>query len=144
MKDVDQEARRARDCFVSIQARMKKNVDEHGRDIEFSVGDEMLLNRKNIPLVTVDGSKNLQPRFVAPYQILKRIEELANELDLSKSISQSHPVLYVSFPKPYHPDSEVVPPPQPTVIDGEPDFEVGQIPRHRQCKRGGSLIQPTL
>ena len=49
---------RAKDCLQAAQARMKRLADTHRRDLEFSIGDEVLLSSKNIRIKT-HGTKKL-------------------------------------------------------------------------------------
>jgi hypothetical protein len=123
----------ARDSLTAAQARMKKHADTHRRELEFEVGDQVLLNSKNIRIKTV-GTKKLLPRFLGPFTVLKRIGSLAYELDLPASMPKIHPVFHVSLLRPLKPGSDVTPPPLPSVIAGEPEWEVERILNHRQRK----------
>ncbi|WMV18621.1 hypothetical protein MTR67_012006, partial [Solanum verrucosum] len=44
-------------------------------------------------------SRNLSPRYVGPYQILKRVGKVAYELDLPNKLTPIHPVFHVSMLK---------------------------------------------
>jgi transposase InsO family protein len=109
----------AKDSLISAQASMKRNADSHRRDLEFAVGEQVLLSSKNLRLKTM-GTKKLLPRFIGPFVILKRIGKLAYELELSQDMPKVHPVFHVSLLRPFTPES--TPPPYlPTVVDGEPE-----------------------
>jgi hypothetical protein len=119
----------AKDSLISAQASMKRNADSHRRDLEFAVGEQVLLSSKNLRLKTM-GTKKLLPRFIGPFVILKRIGKLAYELELSQDMPKVHPVFHVSLLRPFTPGS-TPPPPLPTVVDGEPEWTVERIINHR-------------
>ncbi|XP_071917027.1 uncharacterized protein [Coffea arabica] len=48
--------------------------------------------------------KKLQPKFVGPYKILQRVENVVYKLELPPSLSRIHNVFHVSILKKYHPD----------------------------------------
>ena len=122
---------RAKDCLAAAQARMKKNADTHRRELKFSVGDQVLLSSKNIRLT---GVRKLLPRFLGPFTIIKRIGDMAYELDIAECMPKIHPVFHVSLLRPFEAGSYITPPPTPTVIDGEPEYEVERILNHRYRK----------
>ena len=123
----------ARDSLAAAQARIKRNADELRRELTFSVGDEVLLSSKNIRLKTA-GTRKLLPKFLGPYTVLKRIRNLAYQLELPLELKQLHPVFHVSLLRPWDPDSGQLPPPAPTIIDGEIEFDVERILEHRDRK----------
>ena len=44
----------------------------------------------------------LSPRYIGPFEVLKRVGEVANELALPPGLSGVHPVFHVSMLKRYH------------------------------------------
>ncbi|XP_070002222.1 uncharacterized protein [Nicotiana sylvestris] len=46
----------------------------------------------------------LRPRFIGPFEVLRRVGEVAYELDLPPSLSGVHPVFHVSMLRKYHAD----------------------------------------
>lgn len=123
----------ARDSLVSAQTRMKRNADAHRIDLTFAVGDQVLLSSRNIKIKTV-GTKKLLPKFIGPFTVLKKIGDLAYRLDMSRDMPAVHPVFHVSLLRPFSPGSTVVPPSLPTMVDGEPEYEVERILNHRDRK----------
>jgi len=65
------------------QSRQKSYVDQRRRPLEFVVGDHVFLR---ITLTTGLGrairSRKLSPKFIRPYQILRRIRPVAYEIAL--------------------------------------------------------------
>lgn len=123
---------RARDCLAAAQARMKRQADTHRRDMEFSIGDEVLLSSKNLRIRV--GTRKLLPRYLGPFQVTKRVGSLAYELALPPSMGKTHPVFHVSLLRPYNAASDQPRPPMPVVLDGEYELEVERVLDHRDKK----------
>jgi hypothetical protein len=67
---------------------MKRNADNHRRDLEFVVDENVLLNSKHIKLKAV-GTKKLLPKFLGPITVLgsagtlfKCLDRATKELDI--------------------------------------------------------------
>jgi hypothetical protein len=79
------------------QSRQKSYADKRRRELTFAVGDRVYL--KVSPL---RGTKRflvkgkLAPRYVGPYQIIKRIGSLAYQHALPETMAGVHPVFHVS------------------------------------------------
>ena len=68
------------------------------RDLEFKVDDWVYLKVSPMKGVVHFGKKGkLSPRYVGPYQIVKRVGSVAYELDLPLEMSMVHPVFHVSM-----------------------------------------------
>jgi len=64
----------AKDSLAAAQARMKRNADEHRSDLDFAVGDKVLLSSKNIRIRAV-GTRKLLPKFIGPgFQSFRGLE----------------------------------------------------------------------
>jgi hypothetical protein len=79
------------------QSRQKSYVDTRRRELEFKVGDFVYLKvspMRGIKRFNVKGK--LSPRYVGPFKILDRQEEVAYQLELPESLSGVHNVFHVS------------------------------------------------
>ena len=96
-----------KDSLREAQERQEKYANEHRRHIIFQVGDQVLLNMKNIntPVDRNRPTKKLTPRFAGPYLISEVISSTAYKLDLPPGM-KIHPVFHVSLLKPYNISSE--------------------------------------
>ena len=57
-------------ALLRAQASQKRYADARRRDVNFNVGDLVLLATKNLRL---QGPRKLQDRFVGPFKVLQRI-----------------------------------------------------------------------
>ena len=102
---------RAKDCMRIAQERQSRYASKKRRDLEFQVGDIVMLDSKNLKL-KMEGAHKLGHRFIGPYKILKRVGPVSYELELTKDM-RIHDVFHVSLLRPYHKregDSEGAPP----------------------------------
>ncbi|XP_074277984.1 uncharacterized protein LOC141601589 [Silene latifolia] len=77
--------------------RQKCYADLHRRNIEFVVGDKVLLKVSPMRGVMRLGKREkLSQKFNGPYEILDRIGEVANRLALPPSLDRVHDVFHVS------------------------------------------------
>ena len=79
--------------IAAAQAKQKHYADKNRREEEFEVGEKVWLSTRNM---APRGSAKLQPKYVGPFEILKRIGKVAYELKLPPSMQQ-HPVFHVSL-----------------------------------------------
>ena len=75
------------------------------RPIEFEVGDHVFLKVMPKREVVRFGKRwKLSPRFIGPFEILKRIGVVAYRLDLPPSMSGVHEVFHIPMLRKYTPD----------------------------------------
>ncbi|XP_017438379.1 uncharacterized protein LOC108344446 [Vigna angularis] len=78
-------------------SRQKSYADKRRRPLEFASGDHVFLRLNPITGVgRVVRPKKLSPKFIGPYQILRKIGPVAYELALPPQLSNLHPVFHVS------------------------------------------------
>ena len=84
------------------QSRQKSYDDTRRKDLEFEVGDKVFLQVSPIKGVMRFGRKGkLSPRFIGPFEILKKIRKVAYELALPPSLSGIHAIFHVSMLRKY-------------------------------------------
>ena len=89
----------------TAQSRQKSYYDNLRRKVEFEVVDMVFLKVAPIKGVMRFGKKGkLSPRFVGPFEILKRIGKVAYELALPPTLAGVHNVFHVSMLRKYIPD----------------------------------------
>lgn len=93
--------------LIAAQNRQRKYADSTRKDVDYEVGEPVLL--KVSPwkgLTRFDKKGKLSPRFVGPYKILKHVGKVAYELALPPHMQHIHNVFHVSMLKKYNPDAK--------------------------------------
>jgi Chromo (CHRromatin Organisation MOdifier) domain len=127
----------AQQSIKRANERMTANVNKSRRDIQFQVGDFVLLSTANLRLpLGTKRVKKLAPKFIGPFSILERIAEgRAYRLELPPHM-RLHPTFHVSSLRPFSPDSNpgtTQPEPHPDYFaDGHQEWEVSEILDHRR------------
>jgi len=115
--------------------RQKHFADKLRSDApQLEVGSEVLLSTKNLA-VKHGKSKKLLPRFIGPFTVTTKINEVAYKLHLPHQY-RIHDVFHVSLLKPYKPKPGERRPPLPDIIDSAAEFEVEKILDHFNKKVG--------
>ncbi len=87
-----------RQRLLTAQSLQKSYADRRCRDLEFQVGEHVLLRvspSKGIKRFGLCGK--LSPRFVGPFEILERIGPVAYRLALPPNLERVHNVFHVSI-----------------------------------------------
>lgn len=106
-------------------------ADLSRRPFEYRLGQHVLLSTRNLMSRMVGSSKFL-PRFIGPFKIIDRINEVAYKLELPEPLKM-HNVFHVSLLEEYKNREEggtIHPPPLPQIIDGQLEYKVDQILLH--------------
>ena len=102
-----------------------------GRTTTFKKGDKVWLDARNLKMNYI--TRKLAPRHAGPFTILEVRSPLNYKLKLPPHW-KIHDVFHVTLLKPYI-ETEAYGPnyikPPPELIDGEPEYEVERIIRHR-------------
>jgi hypothetical protein len=99
-----------RQNILAAQSRQKSYADVRRRDLEFAVGDQVLLRVSPTRGVVRFGvSGKLSQRYIGPFSILARVGSLAYRLQLTESMAGVHPVYHVSMLRKYlrDPDHQI-------------------------------------
>jgi len=120
--------------LAAAQQRQKYYYDLRTRDVEFKVGQQVLLSTKNLSL-KVSGVRKLMPCYIGPFPITQVINPNAMRLKLPDAL-KVHDVFHVSLLSPYRSDGKRQPPPLPELVDNELYYEVDSIDQHRDRKVG--------
>jgi len=86
-----------RDRMQASHSRQKAYADRRRRPLEFAAGDHVFLRvTRTIGVGRALCLRKLSPKFLRPYQILRRIGPVAYEITLPPQLANLHPVFYVS------------------------------------------------
>jgi ribosomal protein L21E len=94
----------------ATRQRQRRYADPKRREVEFEVGDKVFLKiSPSKGTVRFHMRGKLNPRFIGPFEILKRVGEVAYQLALPPALSGVHDVFHVSMLRRYiHDPSHVV------------------------------------
>ncbi|XP_049393478.1 uncharacterized protein LOC125857870 [Solanum stenotomum] len=82
----------------TAQSRHKSYADVRRRGLEVSIGDWVFLKVSPMKRVMRFGKKGkLSPHYIGPYKVIRRIGQVAYELELPQELSTVHPVFHVSM-----------------------------------------------
>jgi hypothetical protein len=115
--------------MLTTQSRQKSYADVRQRDLEFVVGDEVLLKVSPTKGIVRFGIKGkLSPRYIGPYLITTRVGSLAYRLQLPESMAGVHPVFHISMLRKYIRDPELKIKVDPIII--QQDLTIDAQPVH--------------
>ena len=105
VRDALEKVKLIQERLRTAQSRQKSYADQKARDISFMVGEKVLLKVSPMKGIMRFGKKGkLSPRFIGPFEVLRRVGEVAYELALPPSLSGVHLVFHVSMLRKYHAD----------------------------------------
>ncbi|XP_070660565.1 uncharacterized protein [Malus domestica] len=111
----------------AAQGRQKSLADKHATDRKYDVDDWVFLKLSPWKGVVRFGKKGkLSPRYIGPYMIIERVDEVAYRLELPPKLSKMHDVFHVSMLRHYVSDPSHVIPHQPLEIN--PDLTYDEEP----------------
>ncbi|GAB2279017.1 hypothetical protein Dimus_039318 [Dionaea muscipula] len=110
--------------LVTAQSRQKSYADLARRNVQFEVGDKVFLRVSPLRGVIRFGKRgNLNPRYIGPYKILDRVDDVAYRLALPPDLSEVHNVFHVSLLRKYVSDLRHVLTYVPMDIDRDLSYE---------------------
>jgi hypothetical protein len=122
----------AKDTLMLAQERQTKYANQHRRELNFNIGDKVMLFAHNIhnPIDKYRPTRKLAPKYLGPYTISAIISPTSYKLDLPSTL-KIHPVFHISMLKPYQETDEfnrdVAPQPVYIPETKEFEYEVEQI-----------------
>ncbi|GJR50985.1 putative reverse transcriptase domain-containing protein [Tanacetum coccineum] len=91
--------------------RQKSYADLKHKPMEFEVGDKVMLKVSPWKGVVCFGKRGkLNPRFVGPFKVIKRVGDVAYKLELPEELSRVHNTFHVSNLKKCHADEPLAVP----------------------------------
>ena len=111
VKDTEEKVQVIRQRLKAARDRQKSYDDLKRREIEYEVGDKVFLKVSPWRKILRFGQKGkLNPRFIGPYEILKRVGPMAYRLALPSELAKLHDVFHVSMLRRYRSDeSHILP-----------------------------------
>jgi 8-oxo-dGTP pyrophosphatase MutT (NUDIX family) len=136
---------KAKACLMNAQQHQKTQADKHRRDVSFEVGQEVLVNMKNMRIKKDLRDRlriKLLPRFWGPLKVLDLIGSHAVRIELPEG-ARMHNVFHVSLIEPYYAPAEGSTRTLPQPIDwleGSPNFAVEKLLAHRLVSVGRQKV----
>ncbi|XP_016206280.1 uncharacterized protein LOC107646619 [Arachis ipaensis] len=93
----EKEIKKIRGRMLITQSRQKSSADQRWKPLEFEEGEHVF--QKVTPTTRIGRSiktKKLNPRYIGPFEILKRIGPVAYRIALQPHLSNLHDVFHVS------------------------------------------------
>ena len=111
VEETTEKIRIIKDHLKTAQSRQKSYADRRRRPLEFEVGDLVFLKVKaHHGFVRFGCRGKLAPRYIGPFEILKRVGSVSYQLSLPPSMERVHDVFHVSLLRKYlHDPSHVIP-----------------------------------
>lgn len=119
----------AKQALQAARSRMKAYANASRKDKRFATSDLVLLNCRKMVFPHREGNK-LQPKWIGPFKILKRVGPVAYKLELPDTM-KIHPVFHVNLLRQWHADPNRPIHPSVLIIAGNEEFEVEAILKHR-------------
>ncbi|WVZ48906.1 hypothetical protein U9M48_000300, partial [Paspalum notatum var. saurae] len=128
LKEAEDRVAEIREKLKAAQSRQKSYADKRRRELCFEVGDFVYLKVSPIPgtrRFQVQGK--LAPRYIGPYQVVKRVGAVAYRIQLPEEMSDIHLVFHVSQLRKCLrvPEEEIVP---VETIDLQKDLRYQEVP----------------
>ena len=147
LRQLEEDVAQAISNLKRAQDKQKDYADRRRREVEFQVGDQVLLSTRNLPVqVAAGGSRKLGPLYCGPFTVLEKYTA-AYKLKLPPHM-KIHPIFHVSQLKLYRqPTNETRTYQRPDPIlttAGEEEYEVEEIINHRTRRRGRQVIREYL
>jgi hypothetical protein len=124
----------AKRAIQSAQDRQKHFHDKGIPELSFQVGQQVLLNTKNLT-IKGPGPRKLLPRWVGPFTVTKVINPVAYTLALPSTM-KIHPSFHVSLLRAYKAGGRTQPPAPSFEFEGDEYFQIDHIVKHTTTRSG--------
>ena len=123
VRETTEKIAQIKDRLKVARDRQKSYADVRRKPLEFQVGDRVMLKVSPWKGVIRFGKKGkLNPRYIGPFKIVKRIGPVAYKLELPPELSRVHPTFHVSNLKKCLTDETAVIPLEEIEIDEQLHF----------------------
>ncbi|CAI7807162.1 unnamed protein product, partial [Closterium sp. NIES-53] len=127
--------------LTTMQNSQKQYADRQRRDHSVAVGDQVLLDTRNLNLSHLPSK--LRPRFCGPFLVQAQVTPVTFRLRLPDTW-KLHNAFHVQLLKPYKDPNQQfqgrqLSPPPPVLVQDEPEYEVERVLTHR--RRGGKTLR---
>jgi hypothetical protein len=97
LQEDEKQVRMVRENLWNVQSRQKSYADHRRRELSFEVRDFVYLKMSPMRgLCRFKGRGKLAPRFIGPFKIIEKRDEVAYQLELPPQLSDVHDVFHVS------------------------------------------------
>ena len=128
VKDTSKKVSLTRKRLLTAQSRHNSYVDGWRRSLEFEVGDHVFLKVISKKGVIRFGKRGkLSPRYIGPFEVLKRMGIVLYRLALPTSLSSVHKVFHVSMLRKYTIDPTHVVDWGELIVDTDGTFKEGLV-----------------
>ncbi|XP_071925131.1 transposon Tf2-1 polyprotein [Coffea arabica] len=128
IEEAQEKVKLIRERLQTAQSRQKSYADTRRKDLEFEVGDKVFLRVKPLKSGVISKKgKKLKPRYIGPFEILKRVGNVAYQLKLPASMAKVHDVFHVSMLRKYYSDPSHVLPLEGIEVDETLTYEEGPV-----------------
>ena len=99
VQEINEKINIVKEKMKAAQNRQKSYADKHRKDLEFSIGDHVLLKVSLVKGVVRFGQKrgNRSPVYIGPFKILEPVGRVAYRLALPPKMSGMHNVFHISM-----------------------------------------------
>ena len=128
IRDTSDKVGMIRKRLLTAQSRQKSYADVRRRSLEFKAGDHVFL--KVMPkrgVIRFGKRGKLSPRYIRPFEVLKRLGTVAYRLALRPSLLSVHEVFLVSMLRKYTPNLTHIVDWGELVVDSNGTFEEGPV-----------------
>ena len=93
----------AKQRIEQAQQKQKHYADQKRTDIQYNIGDQVMLNAKdiNMSFFYKDLTMKLRSKYLGPFTIIRKLSPLNYELQLPTPLKRLHPVFHISKLKKY-------------------------------------------